>query len=274
MRRRKIKPVSLIKGQKGPTEITARIAADALAIKNPQGSKQKKLQNAAQNMERRIHSLGEVMRQAMRSVQFRQSKALELHNPFPIVGKDLHKRFGDKMIFDNVSFQFPLGSKIAITGVNGGGKTTLFNMIRDREDGITISPKAEIGCFVQTGYRFKRNQNVMAFMQEVCEYPVSDIRAVLASMGFTHQDVRKELAVLSGGEIIKLQLAQLLLGCYNILLMDEPSNFLDITAVEGLETMMQNYLGTIVFISHYARLIEGVADQVYEVKNGRLVRLK
>lgn len=207
-------------------------------------------------------------------MQFRQSKALELHNPFPIVGKDLHKRFGDMVIFDCVSFQFPLGCKITITGANGVGKTTLFNMVRDRENGITISPKAEIGCLVQTGYKFERNQKVMAFMQGNCEYPVSDIRAVLASMGFTHQDVRKELAVLSGGEIIKLQLAKLLLGRYNILLMDEPSNFLDIPALEALETMMKNYLGTIVFISHDARLIEGVADQVYEVNNDRLVRLK
>ncbi|WP_440119424.1 Msr family ABC-F type ribosomal protection protein [Paenibacillus sp. QZ-Y1] len=246
-----------------------------LGHQKSQGSKQKKFHNAAQNMERRIEALGEVDAPvAIRSVQFRQSKALELHNPFPIVGKDLHKRFGDKVIFDNVSFQFPLGSKIAITGSNGVGKSTLFNMIRDRDYGITISPKAEIGCFVQTSYRFERNQNVIAFMQENCEYPISDIRAVLASMGFTHQDVRKELTVLSGGEIIKLQLAKLLLGSYNILLMDEPSNFLDIPAVEALETMMQHYLGTIVFISHDARLIESVADQVYEVKNERLVRLK
>lgn len=246
-----------------------------LGHQKSQGSKQKKLHNAAKNTERRIQALGEVTPpEAERSVQFRQSKALELHNPFPIVGNEIRKRFGDKVIFDNVSFQFPLGGKIAITGANGVGKTTLFNMIRDRESGITLSPKAEIGFFVQNDYKFDRNQNVMAFMQENSDYPVSDIRAVLASMGFTHQDVRKELAVLSGGEIIKLLLAKLLLGRYNILLMDEPSNFLDIPAVKALETMMQKYAGTIVFISHDVRLIEGVADQVYEVKDGQLVRLK
>lgn len=246
-----------------------------LGHQKSQGSKQKKLHNVAKNMERRIEALGEVNApEAVRNIQFRQSKALELHNPFPIVGHEIHKRFGDKVIFDNLSFQFPLGGKIAITGANGAGKTTLFNMISDRENGITLSPKAEIGYFVQTGYKFDRNQNVMAYMQENCEYPVSDNRAVLASMGFTHQDVRKELSVLSGGEIIKLQLAKLLLGRYNILLMDEPSNFLDIPAVEALETMMRKYLGTIVFISHDVRLLEGVADQVYEVKDGRLVRMK
>jgi len=246
-----------------------------LGHQKSQGSKQKKLYNAARNMERRIEALGEVTApEVIRSIQFRQSKALELHNPFPIAGSEIYKRFGDKVIFDNMSFQFPLGGKIAITGANGAGKTTLFNIIRDQEKGITLSPKAEIGYFVQNSYKFDRNQNLMAYMQENCEYPVSDIRAVLASMGFTHRDVRKELSALSGGEIIKLQLAKLLLGGYNILLMDEPSNFLDIPAVEALETMMRKYVGTIVFISHDVRLLEGVADQVYEVKDGRLVQLK
>ncbi|MBG9794473.1 ABC transporter [Paenibacillus dendritiformis] len=260
---------------KGANSKKSTNSSGRLGHQKSQGSKQKKLYSASKNMERRIEALGEVgPPEALRNVQFRQSKALELHNPFPIVGKDIRKLFGDKVIFDNMSFQFPLGSKIAITGANGAGKTTLFNMIRERENGITVSPKAVIGSFVQTGYKFERNQTVMAFMQENCEYSISDIRAVLASMGFTPQDVRKELAVLSGGEIIKLQLAKLLLGRYNILLMDEPSNFLDIPAVEALETMMRNYLGTIVFISHDARLIESVADQVYEVKDGRLVRIK
>ncbi|MCA0754253.1 Msr family ABC-F type ribosomal protection protein [Paenibacillus sp. N4] len=246
-----------------------------LGHQKSQGSKQRKLHNAAKNMERRIEALGKVTApESIRNVQFRQSKTLELHNPFPITGNGINKRFGDKVIFDNVSFQFPLGGKIAITGTNGAGKTTLFNMISDREHGITLSPKAEIGYFVQTGYKLDHNQNMMAYMQENCEYPVSDIRAVLASMGFTHQDVRKELSVLSGGEMIKLQLAKLLLGRYNILLMDEPSNFLDIPAVEALENMMRKYAGTIVFISHDARLLESVADQVYEVKNRQLIRLK
>ncbi|WP_308636015.1 Msr family ABC-F type ribosomal protection protein [Paenibacillus silvisoli] len=240
-----------------------------------QGSKQKKLSAAAKNMERRMEALGSVAApEIARQVQFRQSKALELHNPFPIIGNEICKRFGDRIIFDNASFQFPLGAKIAITGANGSGKTTLFNMIRDRDHGIVLSPKAEVGYFVQNGYKFELNQNVMAFMQRDCDYSVSDIRAVLSSMGFSYQDVNKELCVLSGGEIIKLQLSKLLLGRYNLLLMDEPSNFLDIHALEALETMMKQYTGTILFITHDSRLLENVADQVYEVNGGRLSRKK
>lgn len=258
---------------KGASRKSSSESGGRLGHQKTMGSKQKKLHNAAKNMEHRIEALGDVKPpEAVRSVQFRQNKALELHNPFPIAGREIYKRFEGKVIFENASFQFPLGAKIAITGGNGTGKTTLFKMILDREDGITMSPKAEIGYFAQNGYRLDRNQGVMEFMLENCDYHVSEIRAVLASMGFSHHEVRKELSVLSGGEMIKLQLAKMLLGRYNILLMDEPSNFLDLPAVEALENMMKNYAGTIIFISHDVRLLENVADMVYEIENKAIIR--
>lgn len=112
----------------------------------------------------------------------------------------------------------------------------------------------------------------MEFMLEDSEYEVPDIRAVLASMGFSQQDVRKALSVLSGGEIMKLQLAKTLLGRYNILLMDEPSNFLDLPAVEALEQLMKYYAGTIIFISHDVRLIKNVADTVYVIEDKKIIQ--
>lgn len=224
-------------------------------------------------MEQRIEALGEVKPpETIRTIQFRQSKALELHNPYPITGKDICKQFGEKVIFEQASFQFPLGAKIGIIGGNGTGKTTLMKMIMDREEGICLSPKAEIGYLSQDGYKLDRNQGVMEFMLEHCHYQVSEIRAVLASMGFSHQDVRKELSALSGGEIMKLQLAKMLLGRYNILLMDEPSNFLDLPTVEALEKLMKSYAGTIIFISHDVRLLENVADMVYTIADKKIIQ--
>ncbi|MDF2684810.1 MAG: msr [Brevibacillus sp.] len=237
------------------------------------GSKQRKLHNAAKNMEHRIEALGDVKPpETIRSVRFRQSKALELHNPFPIMGKEIDKQFGDKAVFEKASFQFSLGAKIAITGANGTGKTTIFKMILERDNGISLSPKVEIGYFAQKGYKFNHNQGVMEFMLENCDYQASEVHAALASMGFSYQDARKELAVLSGGEIIKLQLTKLLLGRYNVLLMDEPSNFLDLQAIEALENMMKNYKGTIIFITHDVRLLENVADEIYEIKDRKIVQ--
>lgn len=258
---------------KGASRKNSSEGGGRLAHQKSTGSKQKKLHNAAKNMEHRIEALGEVKPpEAMRSIRFRQSKALELHHPFPITGKDICKQFEGKEIFEEASFQFPLGAKIAVTGGNGSGKTTLFKMILHREHGISVSPKAEIGYFAQTGYKFDRDQGVMEFMLEDSDYEVSDTRAVLASMGFSQQDVRKSLSVLSGGEIMKLQLAKMLLGRYNILLMDEPSNFLDLPAVEALEQLMMHYAGTIIFISHDVRLIENVADTVYVIEDKKIIQ--
>jgi macrolide transport system ATP-binding/permease protein len=209
-----------------------------------------------------------------RTIRFRQSSALELHNPYPIMGSEINKRYDDKLLFEQASFRIPLGTKVALTGGNGTGKTTLFQMIMNQEEGITISPKAKIGYFAQNGYKYNRNQQVMELMQEDCDYNVSEIRSVLASMGFDQKDIGKNLSVLSGGEIIKLLLAKMLLGKYNILLMDEPSNFLDLQSLEALEMMMKEYKGTIVFITHDKQLLNHVADVVYEISDKKLHLMK
>lgn len=246
-----------------------------LAHQKTIGSKQKTLYNAAKYMERRIGALGDMEApENIRRIRFHQNKALELHNPYPIIGTEISKKFGDKVLFEKVSFQIPLGAKVALTGGNGIGKTTLCNMILNQEDGISISPKAEIGYFNQSCYKYNRNQRVIEFMQENCDYQLSEIRSVLASMGFLQNDIKKYLEVLSGGEIIKLMLAKILLGRYNVLLMDEPSNFLDLQSIEALEILMQNYEGTILFISHDKRLLKNVADIIYEIKDGKIIQIK
>ena len=83
-------------------------------------------------------------------------------------------------------------------------------------------------------------------------------------------DIGKSISVLSGGEIIKLLLAKMLMGRYNILIMDEPSNFLDIPSLEALEILMKEYAGTIVFITHDIRFLEIVADVVYEIRDKKI----
>lgn len=150
----------------------------------------------------------------------------------------------------------------------------MFKMILNRDAGITLSPKAAIGYFSQTGYKISGNQTMMEFMLEDCDYRISEIRAVLAAMGFGPADIRKRLNVLSGGEMIKLLLSKMLTGQYNILLMDEPGNYLDLSGMEALERMMISYAGTIVFISHDQRLIDNVADIVYEIRDKKIVKIK
>jgi macrolide transport system ATP-binding/permease protein len=135
----------------------------------------------------------------------------------------------------------------------------------------SISPKAEIGYFTQTGYKFNTHKSVLSFMQEECEYTVAEIRAVLASMGIGANDIQK-LIRLIGGEIIKLLLSKMLLGKYNILLMDEPGNYLDLKSIAALETMMKSYAGTIIFVSHDKQLVDNIADIIYEIKDHKIIK--
>lgn len=229
---------------------------------------------AAKNMEKRLEALeGIEAPDSIRTVRFRQSKALELHSKFPISADDFSLSFGNRMLYDHAKFEIPLGVKVAITGGNGTGKTSLLKAIARRADGINISPKAEIGYFEQTGYKFDARQSAISFMQDGCEYSMTEIRSILASMGIGPRDLTKDVGVLSGGEVIKLLLAKMLLGRYNILLMDEPGNYLDIKSAEALEQMMSAYVGTIVFVSHDKRLVENVADIIYEIKDTKLVKI-
>lgn len=263
------------KKQKGSAGKHANESTGRLGHQKTTGSKQKKLYHAAQNMERRIEALGDIKApESIRNIRFRQSKALELHNRFPISGENINLCFGERVIFADAAFTIPLGAKAALTGGNGTGKTTLLKMILDNAEGLTISPKAVTGYFSQTGYQFTANQSVISFMQEACDYQVSEIRSVLAAMGFGPNDIRKNLRVLSGGEIIKLLLAKMLLGRYNILLMDEPGNYLDVNSIEALETMMKNYAGTILFVSHDKRFVDNIADVVYEIQDCKINRLR
>lgn len=239
------------------------------------GSKQRTLYNAAKSIENRIAAMGDVKApEIIRTIHFHQSEALTLHHPYPVVGIEISKRFGDKVLFEKASFKIPLGAKAALTGGNGAGKTTLIRMILRQEEGIWVSSKAVIGYFAQNGYKCRGEQEIMNFVKENCDYKTCEIRSALASMGFSENDINKKLSVLSGGEIIKLLLVKMLLGHYNILLMDEPNNFLDLPAIEALEAMMKNYKGTILFISHDKRLIKNTADIIYEIRDKKIVQIK
>jgi len=235
------------------------------------GTSQKSVQRAAKAIEHRIEKLQKVDAvQVDRKIIFRQSKALELHNKFPIMANQFTLHVPGKVLLDEVNFQIPLGKKIALTGSNGCGKSTLLRHIANNEDGLTISPKAKIGYFHQMSYQFKSEETVLQFLKNRSDYDEGFLRSGLSSMQFVGTDIQKGVKSLSGGEAIRLELCYLFLGNYNILLLDEPTNFLDIQALEALEQFITAYEGTIIFVSHDKNFIENVADIQFTIENKKI----
>ncbi|MEN1936316.1 Msr family ABC-F type ribosomal protection protein [Paenibacillus sp. 102] len=238
------------------------------------GTSQKAVHRAAKAIEQRMERLQKIEAvQEERKIVFRQSKASELHNKFPIMADRITLQVQEKVLLDEVSFQLPLGKKIAITGANGSGKSTLLHHIANHGAGLTISPKAKIGYFNQMSYQFTSTETVLQFVKNRSEYDKGFLRSVLHSMQFVGTDIIKSVKSLSGGEAIRLQLCQLFLGEYNILLLDEPTNFLDIHAIEALERFMAAYEGTIVFVSHDQTFINHVAEMQYKIDAGKLIQV-
>lgn len=272
--REKMKKAEKIAQASNMSKKESKALANRMIETKSKGTSQKAVHRAAKAIEKRMEKLHEVEAvQEEKHIVFRQSKALELHNKFPIMADQLTLQIENNVLLDEVSFQLPLGKKIAITGANGVGKSTLLHHLANGGQGLTISPKAKIGYFRQMSYQFTTDETVLQFLENRSTYEERALRSVLHAMQFVGTDIQKNVKFLSGGEAIRLQLCQLFLGEYNILLLDEPNNFLDIYAVEALERFIVAYKGTIVFVSHDQTFINNVADLQYTILAQKLNQL-
>lgn len=162
------------------------------------------------------------------------------------------------------------GDKLAIVGANGSGKTTLLKKIIENDVGITLSPAVKYGYFSQTIDLLDSEKSILENVQISSEQTETFIRIVLARLHFFREDVYKQVKVLSGGERVKVALAKLFVSNINTLILDEPTNFLDIEAVEALESLLMEYRGTIIFVSHDRRFIEKIATRILTIENEEL----
>jgi macrolide transport system ATP-binding/permease protein len=249
--------------------------ANKMFMTKSKDTSQKAVQRAAKAIEQRVEQLESVEApKEDQTLRFHQPSALRLYNKFPIMADRLTLKAGKKTLLKEASFQFPLGSTIAIKGNNGSGKSTLLRHIFQKGEGVIISPKAVIGCYEQMGYQFEKDENVLSYMKERSDYEESKIRAVLHAMNFTGNDIKKNVGDLSGGETIRLVLCQLFLGRYNVLILDEPTNFLDVYCIEALERFLKAYEGTVLLVSHDRTFIDRVAEHEYVIEKQKLVLVK
>lgn len=184
--------------------------------------------------------------------------------------EDLSMSFGNNKLFSNVSFEIKRGEKVAIIGPNGIGKSTLFKIILNE-----LRPdlgKVVLGVNVNPGYYDQEHHELddknTIFDEIHNAYPNmtnGEIRNVLASFVFTEDDVFKTIGTLSGGEKGRVSLAKIMLSKSNFLILDEPTNHLDMYSKEILEDAINNYDGTVLYISHDRYFIDKTAERTLEL---------
>lgn len=184
--------------------------------------------------------------------------------------RDVSKSFDGQPLFENISFDIHRGDKVGIIGANGIGKTTLFRIIQDkvsRDSGvIEYGHKVHIGYYDQENNDLKQfyDKNLLEALWDIdMHFTEGELRSILAAFLFTGDDVFKAVSSLSGGEKARLLLARLMLSQSNFLLMDEPTNHIDMRTKEILENALIAYQGTLLFISHDRYFLNRVATKIY-----------
>ncbi|ADC87107.1 MULTISPECIES: ABC-F family ATP-binding cassette domain-containing protein [Staphylococcus] len=175
-------------------------------------------------------------------------------------------------ITKEINIEITKGDHIAVIGPNGVGKTTLIKTIANKQEklggSVTFGANLQIGYYDQKQAEFKSNKTILNYLWD--QFPnmnEKDIRAVLGRFLFVQEDVKKIINDLSGGEKARLQLALLMLQRDNVLILDEPTNHLDIDSKEMLEQALQNFEGTIIFVSHDRYFINQLANKVFDLNH-------
>lgn len=190
-----------------------------------------------------------------------------------VIINNLNKNFESKNIFENANLQIHYGEKIALIGKNGTGKSTLLKIIMNED--CEYTGEIKIGQSVNIGYipqeiNFEDdNQTILNFFEQFDNRNETEIRTSLAKYMFRGNDVFKKVSSLSGGEKVRLILAKLLKQNINFLILDEPTNHIDIETRELLEEAIKEYSGTVLFVSHDRYFINNLAERIVEVKEKR-----
>ncbi|GIZ51232.1 ABC-F family ATPase [Noviherbaspirillum aridicola] len=190
------------------------------------------------------------------------------------------KRY-DRTIFSNFNLLVEAGEKIAIVGANGAGKTTLLRCIGSQVCGLqpdsgTVkwAEHANIGYMPQDPTEeFARDLNLTDWMGQWTKEGDDDqaIRGILGRLLFSGDEVKKSVKVLSGGEKGRMMYGKLMLGRHNVLLMDEPTNHMDMESIESLNIALDKYAGTLIFVSHDREFVSSLATRILEVRDGEII---
>ncbi|EGO62219.1 ribosomal protection-like ABC-F family protein [Acetonema longum] len=193
--------------------------------------------------------------------------AADIHSKVLIQGKGVCQTFGEKVLFNRADFTVFNGRRTAVIGPNGSGKTTLLSMILYGHPGITVSSSLKIGYFRQDMSILTPEKTLLANVLETSAYDENFVRLTLARLLFKGDAVYKAAGMLSGGERVRVCLARILLSDVNMLILDEPTNYLDIPSLEAVEGVLAEYPGNLLFVSHDRRFVNKVATDLLLIQD-------
>lgn len=267
---KKAKAKSVVKKPKNLTSSEAK--AIALCGNRKPEDKARSLEKSAENVLKRIEHM-EVKEKPKEEPVARPDFRLTNPPKNPIVIRGEHLCFGydEKLIFDDADFIIKNGAKVALVGDNGAGKTTLIELINRRE-GVYVVPGAKIGYARQNMSQIDMDKTVLENVRDVSIQKESIARIILARLLLTERDIQKKASDLSGGERMKLSFAMLFVSDVNFLILDEPTNYLDIPSIEALEKLLTEYEGTLIFVSHDKTFVEHVATEKLLIRDGKIIK--
>lgn len=238
--------------------------------------KQEKLHNAANSLVTRLEKLeAKEKPRELPSIKLDFSLTNPPENRFIITCEKLSFNYDTVPVFEDAGFSLYNGVKTALWGENGSGKTTLLNLISESynnigHSNISIVPKAKIAYFRQGFENLVPQETVLENVMRDSVQQETVARIILARLLIQGDAVYKRVEVLSGGEKIKVAFAKIFVSNANVLLMDEPTNYLDMQSIEALENVLKEYEGTVLFVSHDRAFVNNVADRLLLIKDRRI----
>ncbi|MCK7546779.1 ABC-F family ATPase [Marinobacter koreensis] len=201
-------------------------------------------------------------------IRFEQGK--KLHRQ-AVTLKDLTKGFDGEPLFNKLNVQIEAGERVAIIGPNGIGKTTLLQCMAGAYEPdageVKWTDSAEVGYFAQDHTAdFADDETLTDWMAQWTKGGEQLVRGTLGRMLFSGDDIGKSVKVISGGEQGRMLFGKLILQKPNVMLMDEPTNHLDMESIEALNLALENYPGTLIFVSHDREFVSSLATRIIELK--------
>ncbi|WP_396184490.1 ABC-F family ATP-binding cassette domain-containing protein [Flavobacterium sp.] len=195
---------------------------------------------------------------------------------YPVIVKDLEKSYGDHLIFKDANIVIERGDKVAFVGKNGEGKSTMIKAIMKEIEinggSVEIGHNAQIGYFAQNqASMLDENATIFETIDNIAVGEVrTQIKNILGAFMFQGDDITKKVKVLSGGEKTRLAMIKLLLEPVNLLILDEPSNHLDMKTKDIIKDALRDFDGTLILVSHDRDFLDGLATKVFEFGHKRV----